>query len=207
MTAILLAAVAGTLVLHTSGFRCRWPWRLADLTRDRGAGDDRGRDVMTIPPPVARGRRRDRDLLRSLPLTTDLLLVALSSGHSIHSAIAAVSGFDDGPAGRVLGEAWSGFVNGSALVDELRALPRVHGDVLRPLVGTLVMGLATGAALEPALHRLADRQRSMVRRRTEERVRRLPVLLLGPLVVFVLPSFALLTIVPVVLVAARGAGL
>jgi hypothetical protein len=42
-----------------------------------------------------------------------------------------------------------------------------------------------------------------LRRRTEERVRRLPVLLLGPLIGLILPAFVLLTIVPVGITTAR----
>lgn len=211
--AVVLAVIAGWWVLDMTGFRRRWPWRIGDhvahtsVIRHDGQRDGGLPDGGQPRRRKERSRPTDGQLLRSLPFTADLLLVALSSGHSIHSAISAVSRFDDGVAGRALADAWFGFINGSILVDELRDLPRSHGEMLRPLIGTLVMGLSSGAALEPALHRLADKQRLLVRRRTEERVRRLPILLLGPLAVFVLPSFVLLAIVPVILVTTRGAGL
>lgn len=225
MIAVILGSIAGVLVLRWTGFRWEWPWRIADLEINDPtvAGGDRirSRDVDVRPQIPTRGvirvirrlrrrvtRRADgTDLDRSIPFTADLLLVATSAGHTIHSAVEIVSDMDDGPAGRALLAAWSGFVAGSTLADELRALPQIHGDSLRPLVDTLVMGLSSGTSLEPALHRLADRERQRVRRRTEQRVRRLPILLLGPLVVFVLPSFVVLTILPVLLVTARGAGL
>jgi hypothetical protein len=44
---------------------------------------------------------------------------------------------------------------------------------------------------------MATRQRAALRRAAEARARRLPVALLLPLICCVLPSFALLTIVPV----------
>ena len=212
MNAILLACSASWLVLHSTGFRRTWPWRVALLV-DGGARDiprsGRHGAVRRASPPYRQRHRTRTDgmMMRSLAFTSDLLLVAISAGHSIHSGIEAVSGFDDGPAGIALGDAWHQFVGGSVLADELRRLPRIHGETIRPLVDTLVIGLASGAPLEPALHRLADRQRTAVRRRTEQRVRRLPILLLGPLVMFVLPSFVLLAIVPVVIVTAQGAGL
>lgn len=228
MTAWILAISAACITLRLTGFRRMWPWRLAALPTEQrthagavtvhgGRGVDRtvtrrGRRLNRVgrsPRTRLRGgssRLDDARLLRSLPLTTDLLLVATSAGHSIHSAIDVVRRFDHGPSGVALSDAWSRFSGGSRLVDELRRLPGIHGDVMRPLVDTLVMGVSSGAPLEPALHRLADRQRQMIRRRTEERVRRLPILLLGPLVLFVLPSFVVLAILPVVMVTAKGAG-
>lgn len=230
MTTVLPAVAGAIVVLRLTGFKWNWPWRIADLALDtsgrpaRGTRRITGRDGTDRYVGTARSIRPDRhrssrilgagrrprpttgELMRSLPFTADLLLVATSAGHSIHTAVEAVSSIDEGPVGRMLSEAWSGFQVGAGLSDELRRLPAIHGEEIRSLVDTLVMGLSSGAPLEPALHRLADRQRQRIRRRTERRVRRLPVLLLGPLVVFVLPSFVLLTIVPVVLVTAQGIG-
>lgn len=229
MTAVILGGTAALLVLRICGFRRRWPWRIAELRLrepEHPGGGLRRREHSKSERPIGtsrhvrsagrvlgrlrsgpRGRHNSTDMLRSVPFTADLLLIATSAGHSIHSAVQTICEIDEGSAGRALSEAWSNFLGGSTLADELRALPRVHGDVLRPLVDTLLMGLSSGTPLEPALHRLADRERRRIRRRTEQRVRRLPILLLGPLVIFVLPSFVVLTIVPVVLVTARGAGL
>lgn len=230
MSTVLVATIGAVVVLRVTGFKWNWPWRIADLeleASDRpahrphrtsgrvGAGRSVGnrtirrRDRHRSSRILQLGRRSGTstgEVLRSLPFTADLLLVATSAGHSIHTAVEAVCSIDDGPVGRMLSEAWSGFLMGAGLSDELRRLPGIHGEEVRSLVDTLVMGLSSGAPLEPALHRLADRQRQRIRRRTERRVRRLPILLLGPLVVFVLPSFVLLTIVPVVLVTARGIG-
>lgn len=202
MTGPLMGLIAAWAVLRLTGFRRGWPWRIGELVEGPPWDPERRDHGLGARPRTERG---DRDgLHRSLPTTIDLLLVATSAGHPIHSAIEVVCRFDDGPVGKALAEAWTGYLAGASLAERLRLLPVSHGEVLRPLVDTLVMGLSSGAPLEPALHRLAERQRQRVRRRTEERVRRLPLLLLGPLILFVLPSFVLLTIVPVVVVTARG---
>jgi hypothetical protein len=78
------------------------------------------------------------------------------------------------------------------------------GPELRPLVSTLVVAAGSGTPVGPALQRLADAERRRRRRAVEARIRRLPVLLLLPLVLCVLPAFVLMTLVPVGLAAARG---
>jgi pilus assembly protein TadC len=89
------------------------------------------------------------------------------------------------------------------MADALEELTRAIGPEARPLVTALSSSLRSGAPLAPGLQRLADAQRRRQRRRAEERIRRLPVLLLAPLVGLVLPAFVVLTIVPVALTTAR----
>ncbi|MCB1256642.1 MAG: type II secretion system F family protein [Microthrixaceae bacterium] len=129
----------------------------------------------------------------------------MSAGHSVHSAINAVGQVDDGVVGTALARAWQRFCDGSTLADELRALPGLVGEQVRPLCSTLILAMSSGAPLEPALLRLADRERRRVRRRVEQRVRKLPVLMLAPLVTLLLPSFTVLSILPVVLSTAAEA--
>ena len=82
-------------------------------------------------------------------------------------------------------------------------MPDDLGPAVRPLVTALVSTTRAGAPLAPALQRLADTERRRQRREAETRVRRLPVLLLAPLVGLVLPAFVVLTIVPVATTTAR----
>ena len=53
-----------------------------------------------------------------------------------------------------------------------------------------------GAPVGPVLARLAEEERTALRRRAEAHARRIPVRLLFPLVFLVLPAFVLLTVVP-----------
>jgi tight adherence protein C len=70
------------------------------------------------------------------------------------------------------------------------------GPPVRPLVDVLLASERYGVPLGERLDRVAHDARLERRRRGEERARRVPVLLLFPLVLCVLPAFAFLTVVP-----------
>jgi tight adherence protein C len=75
---------------------------------------------------------------------------------------------------------------------------------LRPLTEALRTSSRLGSPAAPALARLAIDARADARRRAEARARTVPVRLCFPLVACILPAFALLTVVPVVLGGLRG---
>jgi pilus assembly protein TadC len=129
--------------------------------------------------------------------------VTVAAGHSLHTAIVAVASTDAGPIAGALAAAHAAFERGRTMVDALGELDRAGGDA-DALRATLVAALHSGAAPGPALQRLGDQLRRRRRRRAESRVRRLPVLLLGPLVGLVLPAFVVVTIVPVAVTTARA---
>ncbi|MDG2113673.1 MAG: hypothetical protein P8N02_13785 [Actinomycetota bacterium] len=66
---------------------------------------------------------------------------------------------------------------------------------------SVVLSARYGLPIDPALERVEAELGAALRRRREIRVRRLPVQLLFPLVVCVLPAFALVGVVPVVIAA------
>lgn len=227
----MVALMAGWVALRVFGFRRDWPWRVVDLTMPRtrrGAGERVTGTVISrsgveghlpngglrrsrrtgVERRPARGersgsRRGQREITAALPAAADLLRVAVSAGHSLHGAVAVVAKFGEGPVCEAIGGAHRRYEHGSTLVEELASLPRVLGPTSRSFASTLVMALSSGAPVSSALQRLADSERRRSRRQIEERVRRLPVLLLAPLVGLVLPAFVMLTIVPVVLVTAQ----
>lgn len=223
MTAVAVALLAGWLTLRVIGYRANWPWRVVDLTLPRRRSGSRGPGI--DPPSAAhrrhsrsrigagwrrdrlrwdsRGSRREqREITAALPAAADLLRVAVSAGHSLHGAIAVAADFGEGPVCGAMGRVHRRFERGSSLIEELAELPEQLGPASRSFAGTLVMALSSGAPVAPALQRLADSERRRARRQIEERVRRLPILLLAPLIGLVLPAFVILTIVPVVLVTA-----
>jgi len=136
-------------------------------------------------------------------VVTDLLRVAVSAGHTLHSAVGIVAAAGTGPVAAGLATAHAEFGRGRPLLDALGSMPDDLGAPVRPLITTLVSATRTGAPLTAALQRLADAERRRQRRDAEARVRRLPVLLLAPLVGLVLPAFVVLTIVPVAITTAR----
>jgi len=197
-------------VLHLFGHTRPWPWRVADLQSTQ--------IQPPASPPITRGaperesirsRKSQRQIQAEVPAVVDLLHLAVSAGHSLHTAVAAVAGIT-GVAGSGTGLVIGGLVKvqqrferGGRLAEELAKLPTLLGPALQPLSTTLIVAASSGAPLGPSLQRLADAERRRLRRRTEERVRKLPVLLLLPLITLVLPAFVLLTVVPVAITTAR----
>ncbi len=215
----LVAVVSAWAVLRLAGVDRRWPWRVATLAESQSPAPpshspvvrraSRSTSVAGPALPVRRWRSRDRtrralEVERDLVVAIDLLHVAISAGHSTHVAVAVVGRSGTGPVTHGLARAASQFDAGRRLLDGLAEMAATLGPVVLPLVSTLNMALASGAPLGPALQRLGDAERRRQRRRAEARARRLPVLLLAPVVGLVLPAFLVLTIVPVAVSAARG---
>jgi tight adherence protein C len=140
-------------------------------------------------------RRADDRLLDDLPDVVDLFGVAAGGGLTVHHAVGAVARVVDGPVGTTLGEVQRRVSMGVRLADALTLLGHL-GAPARPLMAALVSAERDGAPLAGPLERVADDARDRRRRRAEERARRVPVRLLFPLVLCVLPAFALVTVVP-----------
>jgi pilus assembly protein TadC len=150
---------------------------------------------------AGRARRRarlvDDAVARDLPVTIDLLAVAVGAGCTPFLAVDVAAQW----APPALGARLAGVRRACALgrafdtaLDDLGAeVPR-----LRPLTDALLASDRFGAPVGDALARLAAEQRTVLRRRAEARARTVPVRLLFPLVFLVLPAFALLTVVPAV---------
>jgi tight adherence protein C len=85
---------------------------------------------------------------------------------------------------------------GSRLVVALERLPVQIGESCRPLVALLLAAEADGLPVVAGLERLAGECRLERRHRAEVAARQVPVRLLFPLLVCILPAFALLTVAP-----------
>lgn len=157
---------------------------------------------------VARRRRRSAErsaaIGRELPEVIDLLGLAMAGGGSIHVALALVSRRPIGPVSRRLAEADAHVRDGARLVDALEAVVRDIGPPVRPLIRALTGAEHYGTSIGQTLERLAAEARHTRRRDAEARARRIPVRLLGPLVLGVLPAFVLLTVVPTVARTLQG---
>jgi tight adherence protein C len=136
---------------------------------------------------------------RASPLLLDLLRAGIASGLAprdvfttlqLRERVDELATFTDAFArlNQALG-------SGVGFVDALETL-RGEGPTLNGLVAAIQASEHYGVALAPSLDSLAVDARLMRRRSIETKARRLPVVLLFPLVVCVLPAFVLLTIVP-----------
>ncbi len=148
--------------------------------------------------PVFRRRRRTREaeaaLLDSLPDVIDLLAIAVAAGCNLRLAIEAVAVIIPGAARAPLAEVCGRVSRGQRLGDALVVLHDLPG--YQGLAAALIDAERYGTPLARALDGLALEARALRRRRAEEAARRLPITLLFPLVLCVLPAFALLTVIP-----------
>jgi tight adherence protein C len=143
----------------------------------------------------AKHRRRERDLIDEVPAVVELFRLASAAGLSVHLALSVVAARTRGLVSDALSAVIAGESMGEPLADALERLARL-GAPVRPLAGALIGAERYGTPLGPTLERVALESRLLRRRRTEEAARRLPVLMLFPLVLCILPAFGLLTVVP-----------
>jgi len=205
----LLVAGLGWLAVGPS----RFPWRVTGLGRHATPGPSgpvhpvpwsrSGRQVGTARRPrravgpVARAGSVDE-----VAVAADLLAVATAAGCSVHEAVLG-AGEACGP-GAPLADAAAALRHGGALEEVLDRLARHPPSGWHTLATTLGVSAASGAPASGVLRRLAAQERTRARRDRERRARRLPVVLLLPLVGLVLPSFVLVTLVPVALSGAAS---
>ena len=154
--------------------------------------------VARVPPRRRRERRREALIRRELPVVVDLVGVAVSAGCTPFHAIEQATRYGPAHTAASLGGVMQACARGRSLDDALRGLGSTVAT-LRPLTDALRTSARLGTPAAPALSRLAAEVRADVRRRAEARARTVPVRLCFPLVICVLPAFALLTVVPVVL--------
>ena len=148
-----------------------------------------------------RGRRRDRALHieRHLPEVIDLLGLVVGAGRPTVSALAEISPRIVEPFRSELAAVARRTSAGEPFVESVRRLRESLGPSVSPVVYAVTAAEVDGAPLQPALERAADEARRRRRVRAEEAARRVPVLMLFPLVFCILPAFCLLTIVPLLI--------
>lgn len=157
--------------------------------------------------PRYRARRAphlsQRQMEAELPQVVDLLSLAVGAGLNVSLAVAAAGRRGTGPVATELRRVTAEASRGRRLADVLDELPDRAGEALRPLTSALAGCERYGAPVAPALERIADEVRRQRQRRAEEAARKVPVAMLFPLVLCILPAFALLTVAPLVAGALR----
>ncbi|MCU1388696.1 MAG: gspF, partial [Ilumatobacteraceae bacterium] len=150
---------------------------------------------------VIRGRRREQSAIATaFPDFVDVLVLTITAGCSTTQAIDIVG--DIVP--HALRPAIKGVAHrtrlGGRFADAIAELqlepPMGLGPIAQPLADALALADRYGTPLAPVLDRLAEEARNQRRRNAEAAARQLPVRLAFPLVGCTLPSFVLLTVVP-----------
>lgn len=143
-------------------------------------------------------RRDDAVLAAELPVTLDLLGVAVEAGCTPYLAVELGLRWAPPATAARLTEVREACALGATFADALDDLG-ARAPRLRALADALLASDRLGAPVGAALARLADEERAELRRRAEAHARRVPVRLLFPLVFVVLPAFGLLTVIPTLL--------
>ena len=149
-------------------------------------------------------RGRVEALEADLPQVVDLLTLAVGAGLTVSLAVAAAGRRGRGPLAAELRRVTAEAGRGRRLADALDDLPGRTIEAVRPLSSALGACERYGAPVGPALDRIAVDVRLRRQRRAEEAARRVPVLMLFPLVLCILPAFALLTVAPLIAGALRA---
>ena len=135
-----------------------------------------------------------------VPEVADLFVVALSAGLTVRSALLGVADVAPGALAPDLRSARRALGRGDSVAGVLGAW-RSSDHPLAPLGAALGAAERTGSSSLSVLARCADQQRELARRRSEEQIRRLPVRMLGPLVLCILPALMIATFGPLALVS------
>ncbi len=157
---------------------------------------------------VRRARRaerlRRRALTAGLPDVLDLLAVADGAGLPLVAALRAVASFAPPAYHVLLADALRRLDEGAPVTDVLTGLGYRIPASGRRSISVLGAAVRDGTPVGASLGRAAAEARRARRRAVETEVRRLPVLLLVPLITCVLPAFVLLTLVPLLLGSLEG---
>ena len=156
-----------------------------------------------------RSRRRQRVLKvdRHLPEVIDLLGLVVGAGRPTVSALSDIGPRVPEPFRSELLAVVRRTAAGESFVDSVRRLRDSLGPSVSPVVHAVTAAEIDGTPLRPALIRAADEAHRRRRVRAQEAARRVPVLMLFPLVFCVLPAFCLLTVVPLLVGTISDLGL
>jgi len=155
----------------------------------------------------SRLRRRTLQVEHRLPEVIDLLGLVVGTGRPTVMALADISHRVPEPFQSELHAVVRRTAAGEPFVDSMRRLRDSLGPSVSSVVHAVTAAEIDGTPLRPALQRAADEAHRRRRVRAQEAARRVPVLMLFPLVFCVLPAFCLLTVVPLLLKTVSDLGL
>ncbi|MFT5530459.1 MAG: tight adherence protein C [Candidatus Poriferisodalaceae bacterium] len=151
---------------------------------------------------VSTGRRAGRQVASDLPDLIDLVALGVDVGLSATAAIDLAVDDDLNAAARLLRSVRE--QDPEARLHESLQLFASKCPDSRIFVAAVTSALELGTPIAEALRRVDADLRALRRRQLETRARQLPVRLLFPLVLLILPAFALVTVVPVIVAAFSG---
>jgi tight adherence protein C len=147
-----------------------------------------------------RTRQRQREVTNALPDVLDLLMVCVEAGMGFDAAVARVAeqpGSKAGPFHEELLRMHLEMRAGRPREEALRALSeRLGTEEIRSIIGSFIQTDRLGTPLGKTLRVQAEASRVQRRHRAETRAQLVPLLMLGPTILFLLPSFMLVAMAP-----------
>ena len=147
-----------------------------------------------------RTKQRQSAVTNALPDVLDLLMVCVEAGMGFDAAVARVAeqpGSKAGPLHEELLRMHLEIRAGRPREEALRALAdRLGTEELRSIVGSFIQTDRLGTPLGKTLRVQAEASRVQRRHRAETRAQMVPLLMLGPTILFLLPSFMLVAMAP-----------
>lgn len=147
-----------------------------------------------------RTRQRQRAVANALPDVLDMLMVCVEAGMGFDAAVARVAeqpGSKGGPLHEELLRMQLEIRAGRPREEALRAFAdRLGIEEIRSIVGSFIQTDRLGTPLGRTLRVQAEASRVQRRHRAETRAQMVPLLMLGPTILFLLPSFMLVAMAP-----------
>lgn len=137
--------------------------------------------------------RRTTDILRTLPFYLDVITLSVEAGSNLTGGLTqAVQKTSDSPLRKEFSRVLRDVRSGRTRADALRDMAERTGSVpISNVVSSLIQAERTGASLGPLLRAQASQLRSQRFQYAEKRAMEAPVKMLGPLVMFIFPTTAL----------------
>jgi tight adherence protein C len=147
-----------------------------------------------------RTKQRQKAVTNALPDVLDLLMVCVEAGMGFDAAVARVAEHAGGKAGPLHDEMLRMHLEiraGRPREEALRALAdRLGTEEIRSVIGSFIQTDRLGTPLGKTLRVQAEASRVQRRHRAETRAQVVPLLMLGPTILFLLPSFMLVAMAP-----------
>jgi tight adherence protein C len=147
-----------------------------------------------------RTRQRQSAITNALPDVLDLLMVCVEAGMGFDAAVARVAEQPGAKASPLHDELLRMHLEiraGRPREEALRGLAdRLGTEEMRAIVGSFIQTDRLGTPLGKTLRVQAEASRVQRRHRAETRAQMVPLLMLGPTILFLLPSFMLVAMAP-----------
>jgi tight adherence protein C len=153
----------------------------------------------------SRIRRRQRQILRSLPDALDLLTISVRAGLGFDAALAKVVEKTHGPLAEEFRRALAELRIGRTRRDSLRdIIPRTEVQALNAFIGAILQAEQLGVSISKVLQVQSEQLRILRRQRAEEMAAKAPIKMLFPLVGCIFPSLFIVILGPAVILLVQN---